>query len=117
MGRAARTRGGPPARKARGAGCAAGYRRPPGPRRILSETARPPRGGPSGRGGGEERLPQLLFDELDVLADLGVVLLHPQLLRGELLVLVRRVEVAGAGGRNQLDLLAHLGISSLKVNQ
>src|SRR5436305_14534664 len=53
------------------------------------------------------RLAQLLFDELDVLADLGVVLLHPQLLGRELLVLRRRVEVAGAGGRDQLDLLAH----------
>src|SRR3954454_22208506 len=85
---------------------------------ILAETPpempKAPRGGPQdapdrASDGGGCRLAQLLFHELHVLADLRVVLLHPQLLGGELLVLRRGVEVAGASGRNQLDLLAHLG--------
>src|SRR5262249_42991979 len=59
----------------------------------------------------EGRLAQLLFDELDVLPDLGVVPLHPQLLGRELLVLRRGVEVARSGGRDQLDLLAHAASS------
>src|ERR1700688_1239511 len=68
-------------------------------------------GSPPGRGEMPRRLAQLLFDKLDVLADLRIVLLQPQLLGRELLVLARRVEVAGARAGNQLDLVAHLSSS------
>ena len=58
---------------------------------------------------GGQHLAHLLFDKLDVLADLRIVLLEPQLLGAQLLVLGSGVEVAGAGTRDQLDLVAHLG--------
>ena len=67
----------------------------------------------SGDGPRATALAQLLFDELDVLAHLRIVLLHAQLFAGGLLVLRGGVEVTRPGRRNQLDLVAHLATPRL----
>src|SRR5512147_2664398 len=54
-----------------------------------------------------EPLLELGFLVEDMLARLGIVLLDLQLVRRGALVFGRGVEVAGAGARLELDLLAH----------
>src|ERR1700743_3667069 len=70
----------------------------------------PPRGFYFGKFG--QRRPKLFdlrFFVFDVLADYGVEFLRLELVRMQALVLGGRVVMTGAGGRNQFDLVAHVG--------